>query len=140
MHRYSKPSRICTALVFAATAASAATCESLAALSLPQTQITAAQSVSVSDYTPPGASQPLHNLPAFCRVAATLTPSKDSDVKIEVWLPASGWNGKLQSVGNGGWSGAINYTGSPSGLTTMSCFVLIVRVSPVHRCLSKHVS
>jgi feruloyl esterase len=117
MHRYSKPSRVCTALVFAANAASAATCESLADLSLPQTQITAAQSVSVSDYTPPGTSQPLHNLPAFCRLAATLTPSKDSDVKIEVWLPASGWNGKLQSVGNGGWSGAINYGGLASAVT-----------------------
>src|SRR5580692_2400762 len=117
MHRYSKPSRVCTALVFAATAASAATCESLADLSLPQTQITAAQSVSVNDYTPPGASQPLHNLPAFCRVAATLTPSSDSDIKIEVWLPESGWNGKLQSVGNGGWAGTISYSALASALS-----------------------
>src|SRR5438093_128410 len=30
-------------------------------------------------------------LPSFCRVSATLTPSSDSDIKIEVWLPASGW-------------------------------------------------
>ena len=28
------------------------------------------------------------DLPAFCRVAATLKPSADSDIKIEVWLPA----------------------------------------------------
>ena len=34
-------------------------------------------------------SERLHDaLPAFCRVAATLTPSSDSDIKIEVWLPA----------------------------------------------------
>jgi feruloyl esterase len=26
-----------------------------------------------------------------------------------VWLPASGWNGKFQAVGNGGWAGAISY-------------------------------
>jgi feruloyl esterase len=39
-----------------------------------------------------------------------LTPSTDSDVRIEVWLPASGWNGKLQSVGNGGWAGVISYS------------------------------
>ena len=32
-------------------------------------------------------------LPAFCRVAATLTPSRDSDIKVEVWLPSAGWNG-----------------------------------------------
>ena len=50
-------------------------------------------------------------LPAFCRVAATLAPTPDSDIKIEVWLPASGWNGKLLAVGNGGWAGSINYTG-----------------------------
>jgi feruloyl esterase len=49
-------------------------------------------------------------LPAFCRVAATLEPSSDSDIKIEVWLPAAGWNGKFEGVGNGGWSGAIAYT------------------------------
>ena len=41
-------------------------------------------------------------------MAATLAPSKDSDIKIEVWLPAAGWNGKFQAVGNGGWSGAVN--------------------------------
>jgi feruloyl esterase len=53
----------------------------------------------------------MHNLPAFCRVAAILTPSNDSDIKIEVWMPASGWNGKFQAVGNGGLSGAINHGG-----------------------------
>src|SRR5205807_2646929 len=37
----------------------------------------------------------------------TLKPSGDSDIKIEVWLPASGWNGKFEAVGNGGWAGII---------------------------------
>ncbi len=50
----------------------------------------------------------LADVPAFCRVAATLTPTKESDIKIEVWLPAAGWNGKLQAVGNGGWNGNID--------------------------------
>ena len=49
------------------------------------------------------------SLPAFCRVSATLRPSQDSDIKIEVWLPAAGWNGKFQGVGNGGWTGSISY-------------------------------
>src|SRR5437764_12122225 len=31
-------------------------------------------------------------LPAYCRVAATLKPSADSDIKMEVWLPAETWN------------------------------------------------
>ena len=42
-------------------------------------------------------------------MAATLTPSSDSDIKVEVWLPATGWNRKLQAVGNGGWAGVISY-------------------------------
>src|SRR5580704_18967850 len=47
-------------------------------------------------------------LPAFCRVAATVKPTSDSDIKIELWMPASGWNGKLEANGNGGWSGSIS--------------------------------
>src|SRR5271154_3348844 len=75
----------------------AASCESLRGLALPDTTITLAESAGKSD-----------DVPAFCRVAATLRPSSDSDIKIEVWLPVSGWNGKYQAVGNGGWSGSIN--------------------------------
>jgi feruloyl esterase len=51
----------------------------------------------------------LKKLPAFCRVAATLKPSSDSDIKIEVWMPLSDWNRKYQAVGNGGWTGSIAY-------------------------------
>ena len=43
-------------------------------------------------------------------MAATLKPTSDSDIKVEVWLPASGWNGKFQAVGNGGWAGVISYS------------------------------
>src|SRR5690348_10288542 len=71
----------------------AASCDSLAALDLPRAAITSAR---------------VTGDPASCRVAATLRPSSDSDIKIEVWLPVSGWNGKYQAVGNGGWSGSIN--------------------------------
>ncbi len=67
-------------------------CDAMASLALPNAHVTSAKSVD-----------------GVCRVAATLTPSADSDIKIEVWLPESGWNGKLQSVGNGGWAGTISY-------------------------------
>jgi feruloyl esterase len=95
--------------------AAAASCDSLAALALPHTTITLTQSVAAGAFTPPGgaatpaAAAALQALPAFCRVAATLTPTSDSDIKVEVWLPASGWNGKFQAVGNGGWAGSISY-------------------------------
>ena len=101
------------------TAAGARSCESLASLTLPNTTITRAQAVDAGAFTPPApangtpvtaaAAQAFRNLPAFCRVAATLKPSNDSDIKIEVWMPASGWNGKFQGVGNGGWAGSISY-------------------------------
>ena len=51
-----------------------------------------------------------YSLMAHCRVAATLKPSADSAIDIEVWLPeSSAWNGKFQMVGNGGWAGTISY-------------------------------
>ncbi len=102
--------------VCSAAPAGAAPCGSLAALALRDTTITLAQSVPAGEFAPPaGAPRPpgsgpsYKDLPAFCRVAATLKPTPDSEIKIEVWMPASGWNGKFEGVGNGGWSGAIVY-------------------------------
>jgi len=92
-------------LLSAAPLLNAATCESLASLALPQTTIAAAESHPAGDF---GA---FHNLPAFCRVAGTIKPSADSDIRFEVWLPAANWNGKFQGVGNGGFAGDINSDG-----------------------------
>jgi feruloyl esterase len=95
-----------------ATSAFAATsCEALAKAPLPNATVTLAQQVVAGGFTPPagrGGANPFAGLPAFCRVAVTLTPSADSDIRIEVWLPASGWNGKFEAVGNGGWNGNID--------------------------------
>jgi feruloyl esterase len=93
----------------------AASCDSLASLALPTATITSAQVVGAGEFKAPGnqkgkGGNPYANLPAFCRVAATLKPSSDSDIKVEVWLPVAGWNNKLQSVGNGGWAGVISYS------------------------------
>jgi hypothetical protein len=97
--------------------AQAATCESLLTLSLPHTTVTLAQPVAAGAFSPPaqpqGRVQPasaFQQLPAFCRVAATSTPSSDSEIRIEVWMPLAGWNGKFQGVGNGGYAGTITYT------------------------------
>src|ERR1700676_4412796 len=48
--------------------------------------------------------------PEFCRVQGVLTPSADSHIEYEVWLPVNGWNGKYLGVGNGGLGGWISYT------------------------------
>ena len=103
-------------LLLIVTPAFAATCESLKSLSLDNTTITMAETVAAGQFSLPatgrGAAQQnaaFKQLPAFCRVAATLKPSSDSDIKVEVWLPMSNWNNKYQAVGNGGWAGVISY-------------------------------
>ena len=103
--------------------AHAATCESLLTLSLPHTTVTLAQPVAAGAFSPSaqpqGRGQPasaFQQLPAFCRVAATSTPSSVSEIRIEVWMPLAGWNGKFQGVGNGGYAGTITYTAGSGGL------------------------
>lgn len=99
-------------IVFFAPSAFAATCESLSTLKLPDTTIASAQPVAAGEFVPPGVSAPPasgKNLPAFCRVMATLTPAKDSDIKVEVWMPLTGWNGRFRAEGNGGFAGQIMY-------------------------------
>jgi feruloyl esterase len=128
------------------TTQSPSSCESLAKLSLPNTTITLAQVVQPGEFKmpaqqgmggpPPAAPQAqpggappptsaigapppppdTSKMPAFCRVAATIKPSSDSNIKIEVWLPVSGWNGKFYAVGNGGWGGSIQYRGMIEGI------------------------
>ena len=97
------------ACVQSTAAAAAKTCESLAQLALPNVKITSAQPVTSGELTVPGRQTAMKGLPAFCRVAATLTPSGDSDIKIEVWFPLSGWNGKYRGTGNGGFAGSISF-------------------------------
>jgi len=46
-------------------------------------------------------------MPAFCRVDGIAKPTRDSEIKFEVWVPASAWNGKFEQVGNGGFAGTI---------------------------------
>ena len=100
--------------------AAAATCENIRAINLPNTAITLAQPVAPGGFTPQGGrgADAFKSLPGFCRVAATITPVPDSEIKIEVWLPESGWNGKLQSVGNGAWAGSISYPAMATAVST----------------------
>ena len=90
--------------------ANAASCESLATIALPYVTITGAEPRPAGEFTSTGA-KPLTALPALCRVVGSIKPSPDSDIRFEVWLPASGWNGKFQGIGNGGYAGAIGFAG-----------------------------
>jgi feruloyl esterase len=75
--------------------AAATPCTNLKSLQLQHTTIT-----SATDTTLPG-------LPTFCRVTATLTPTSDSTINIEVWLPETTWNGRFAGIGGGGFQGPI---------------------------------
>ena len=92
-------------------------CEQLSQLALPNSTVTSAQTMAAGTFTPPPSVSPwlagdpgfYKTLPAFCRVMVEDKPTPDSDIKIEVWLPSSGWNGKFRGQGNGGFAGEIGY-------------------------------
>lgn len=101
------------------TPAQARDCAELAGTALGDGKIVAATTVPPGGFTPPPspfgpapgvAANGFNGLPAFCRVQAVLTPTTDSDIKVEIWLPATGWNGKFVGIGNGVWAGSISYS------------------------------
>jgi feruloyl esterase len=83
-----------------------ATCEQLLAQRLTNVTITSATVVGAAA-----------DVPASCRVAATLTPTGDSDIKVEVWMPMTGWNGKFHSAG--GANGANSAVGGSINIRPM---------------------
>jgi feruloyl esterase len=94
----------------ASLAAAGVNCEELAGLKLKDTYIDTADIVPAGDFTPPGADNPIGDVPEFCRIAASIHPSADSSINFEVWMPTEGWNQKFFSAGEGGWAGALNYS------------------------------
>ncbi|WP_255551522.1 tannase/feruloyl esterase family alpha/beta hydrolase [Granulicella sp. dw_53] len=85
-------------------------------LASPAVSITLAKKIDAGAFTSGGSPKMFSHLPAFCRVAATLKPTSASDIRIEVWLPLIGWNGKFLAVGSGGWGGSIAYDGMADAL------------------------
>ena len=116
--------RSVTVLLFAAAlcgcrpaAAAADQCARLTKLALANTTITSAQTVAPGEFRLPPRGRAasaefftaFNRVPSFCRVQARITPSRDSHITAEVWLPMSGWNGKYLGVGNGGFAGSLSY-------------------------------
>src|SRR6202047_774168 len=83
-------------------------CEKLADLKLAHAAVTSSVLVSEGPLPSngPGNSAAVV-VPARCVVRGVARPTSDSEIKFEVWLPASGWTGKYQQLGNGGWAGTI---------------------------------
>ena len=109
---------LATAALGPTPAAAQQSCESLTGLNLPDTAITSATSIPAGTFVPPPPYQPIPNLPAFCRVVGVATPTSDSVINFEVWMPTTIWNGKFNGGGNGGYGGSFNtpYPWMASGL------------------------
>jgi feruloyl esterase len=114
----SKISLVAVLLLLVSHANAKQSCAKLTSLVLPGAAITRAELVEAGTfktpkppppYLPPNIYDFFQALPSFCRVSATLKPTTDSNIKIEVWLPSSTWNGKFQGTGNPGWAGEIFY-------------------------------
>jgi len=86
-------------------------CENLKGLQLPKVEITSTtlvQAGSFASSVPTVAGTATVVLAAHCEVRAVARPTSDSEIGIEIWLPAENWNGKYEQIGNGGWAGAIH--------------------------------
>lgn len=105
----------CVLIACAALQTSAvADCAGLMTKKFPDTKITKAETVASGAFTFTDQSMALsyifHNLPAYCRVVATIHPTADSEIGFELWLPDQ-WNGRYLQVAGGGFEGIVNYGG-----------------------------
>src|SRR5713101_8328546 len=94
--RVLKTSRVIggAAALIVAFAARAEDCGKLTAMKLSHGTVTSAEQASTE-----GATKI-----AYCRVRVTSKPTRDSDIRIELWIPLEqAWNGNFEQVGNGGF-------------------------------------
>ncbi|HTT06993.1 MAG TPA: tannase/feruloyl esterase family alpha/beta hydrolase [Steroidobacteraceae bacterium] len=96
--------------------AAAGSCESLARLKTPHVLVSLATEVSSGHLNGADRRSDLTGLPPFCRVVVQISPTVDSRIGAEIWLPVTGWNKKFLAVGSGGWGGAISYHELAEGL------------------------
>ena len=92
----------------------AQTCDGLKTFVMPYVRVEDSQLVMAGSFQSPGISvgnsQIYEDLPEFCRVSVLLTPSPDSNIRMELWLPTETWNGKYLAVGNGAFTGNIRHS------------------------------
>jgi len=111
---------VCPAVLLASAAHGAGTlpirrvlssCAGLAATALPQSRILSAELIPAGTLSIAGVTvSQFASLPEFCRVQIRSTPSSDSEIGIEVWMPMAGWNGRFLGTGNGGFGGELSYS------------------------------
>jgi Tannase and feruloyl esterase len=83
-------------------------CESLTAFSFPDTTINSATSMPGGPYVAPDVWHlAFTNLPPSCQVSATIKPTSDSNINVQVWMPTQRYNGRYLGTGNGGYAGGF---------------------------------
>jgi feruloyl esterase len=83
-------------------------CEGLRSAKIADTTIISAEAVPAGDLTT-GDKVPRKDLPAYCRVVASVKDAADSDVRVELWMPNDRWKGVFHVNGNGGYAGVLAY-------------------------------
>ncbi|WP_213978921.1 tannase/feruloyl esterase family alpha/beta hydrolase [Sphingomonas sp. dw_22] len=87
-------------------------CARLKDAAIPHVEILVAKPVSgtfVEDFVADRRPRTYTGLKPFCRVRGISRPVPGSEIGFEVWLPASGWNGRLHMIGNGAYVSNISY-------------------------------
>ena len=88
--------------------ARAVDCYGLKSAKIADTTIISAQAVPAGDLTTED-KVTRKDLPAFCRVVASVKDAPDSDIRVELWMPNEGWKGVFHVNGNGGYAGVLAY-------------------------------
>ena len=90
-------------------------CAALVRAALPGARVLSADPIAAGQFVPPAISpdadlrERIASMPAFCRVQVSATPTRESRIGIEIWLPLKHWNGRFLGTGTGGAGGSIGY-------------------------------
>jgi feruloyl esterase len=82
-------------------------CAMLAGAVLGDAKVETAQA-DLSGTVAGGRGAVLTGLPGFCRVRGLATPTPRSRIHFELWLPLTGWSGRIAMIGNGGYSSSYS--------------------------------
>lgn len=83
-------------------------CLGLSKLTLPAAVVLSSTPIAAGRFKGPD-GKPQSQLGEFCRVVGSARPSADSDIRFEVWMPSTGWNGRLWGIGGRNFGGEISY-------------------------------
>src|SRR5258708_5620198 len=109
---------LCSAAsVHQAVAGTSTSCASLANFQFADTKITSAQSQPGGAYVAPDAWHlAFTDLPPYCEVQATISPTPDSSINVRVWRPTARYNSRYLGTGNGGYAGGFFFSELADGI------------------------